>query len=162
QLAGAEERLAMVEAPQKHGLSLPLREAIYAFFDRWLGGRKVEDKSNEIAVKPRPANELLVCKEGQVNVTFKSQHLLTLALEDFDAGQKRAGPRAPLTELLRLDPAEADYRSVELAGGGPAVATLLVCINGNEGRPLQDETAFLTALMRQGDTVVAIDPRGVG
>src|SRR5205814_1605946 len=38
QVAGAADAIAMVEAAEKHGLSLPLRKAIYAFFDRWLGG----------------------------------------------------------------------------------------------------------------------------
>src|SRR5947208_9346164 len=83
-LAGAAERVAMVEAAEKHGLSLPLRKAIYPFFDRWLAGRTVATEASEIAVKPRPATDLLVCKGEQVNVTFQSRHLLTLALDEFD------------------------------------------------------------------------------
>jgi dienelactone hydrolase len=162
QVAGAAERLAMVEAAEKHGLSLPLRKATYAFFDRWLAGRTGEGEASEIAVKPRLAKELLVCQDEQVNITFRSRHLLTLALEEFDRREKPARDRVPLTELLRLDPKEADYRITEIAGGKPSDTTLVVCVNGNESRPWQEEAAFLQALEKQGQAVVVIDPRGVG
>jgi dienelactone hydrolase len=162
QVAGAAERLAMVEAAEKHGLSLPLRKAIYAFFDRWLAGRKVEGETSEIAVKPRPVKELLVCKDGQVNVTFASRHLLTLALDEFDNRKKPARERIPLADLLRLDPNEADYRAVEIAKGKPGDQTLAICVNGNETRPWQEEKAFLQALEKHGHAVVVLDPRGVG
>jgi dienelactone hydrolase len=162
QVAGAAERVAQVEAAAKHGLSPPLRKAIYAFFDRWLAGRKAEAGAGEVAVKPRPARELLVCKDGQVNVTFRSRHLLTLALEEFDRRREPARGRAPLAQLLRLDPKEADYRAFEVAGGKPGGQTLVVCVNGNESRPWQQEKAFLRALEKRGHEVVVIDPRGVG
>jgi pimeloyl-ACP methyl ester carboxylesterase len=95
-------------------------------------------------------------------VTFRSRHLLTLALDEFD---RRKGPvrdRTALAGLLRLDPKEADYRAFEVAGGKPAGQTLVVCVNGNESRPWQEEKAFLRALERRGHAVVVIDPRGVG
>jgi dienelactone hydrolase len=161
-VAGATERVAMVEASEKHGLSLPLRQATYTFFDRWLAGRKVETEASEVAVKPRPAKDLLVCKDGQVNVTYQSRHLLTRALDEFDNRKKPARDRTPLAELLRLDPKEADYRIIEIAAGKPADQTLVVCVNGNESRPWQEEKAFLHALEKLGHAVVAIDPRGVG
>lgn len=160
--AGAEERMFMVEAAEKHGLSLPLRKAVYVFFDRWLAKRKVEDEGNEIAVKPRPDKELLVCKEGQVNVTYQSRHLLTLALEEFDRRKKPAREWTTLVELLRLDPKEADYRTVEIAVGKADDSTLVICVNGNESKPWQEEKAFLQALEKRGHAVVVVDPRGVG
>src|SRR5262249_62282605 len=40
--AGATGRIDKVEADARHGLSLPLRKAAYAWFERWLHGRKVE------------------------------------------------------------------------------------------------------------------------
>src|SRR5439155_14703040 len=110
QRAGAAERLTMVEAAEKHGLSLPLRKAIYAFFEHWLARRKVEAEITEIVVQPRPTEDLLVCNDGQVNVTFQSRHLLTVALTEFSSRKKPARDRIPLAELLRLDPKEADYR----------------------------------------------------
>jgi len=162
QLAGAAERVAMVEAAEKHGLSLPLRKAIYAFFDRWLAGRAAESEASEDAVTARPAEDLLVCQAGQVNVTFQSRHLLTLALDEFDSHTQPARVQTPLAELLRLDPKEADYRIYEIAGGMAAGKTLVVCVNGNETRPWQEEKAFLQALHKCGHAVVVVDPRGVG
>src|SRR5207302_10132 len=38
----------------------------------------------------------------------------------------------------------------------------IVCVNGNEARPWQEEPEFLKALERRGLSVVVIDPRGVG
>jgi hypothetical protein len=150
----------MVEAAEKHGLSLPLRKAIYAFFDRWLAGRKGE--AIEIAVKPRPAKDLFVCRDGQVNVTFQSRHLLTLALEEFDSRKKPPRDRKTLLDLLRLDPQDADFRITEVAAGKGADRTLVLCINGNESRPWQEEKTFLEALQQRGHAVVVIDPRGIG
>ncbi len=162
QLAGAAECLALAEAAEKHGLSLPLREASYAFFERWLGGRKVETKAGEIVVRPRAARDLLVCQDGQVNVTFQSRHLLTLALAEFDNRDTPTRTPTPLAELLRLDPQEAEYRTQEIASGQAAGHTLVVCVNGNESRPWQEEKALLRSLGEAGHTIFVVDPRGVG
>jgi cephalosporin-C deacetylase-like acetyl esterase len=161
QVAGATESVSMVEAAEKHGLSLPLRKAIYAFFDRWLAKQKPGAEASEVAVKPRSFKDLLVCKEGQVNVSFQSRHLLTLALDDFNSSKKPPAP-IPLGDLLRLDPKEAHYRIIEIATGKPADQTLLVCVNGNESKPWQEEKVFMQALGKRGHAVVVIDPRGVG
>ena len=162
QVAGVADRIAMAEAAEKHGLSLPLRKAIYAFFDRWLAGRKTEVETNEIHVQPRPAMDLLVCQDGQVNVTLQSRHLFTVALEEFEIRQKPPRHRHALAELLRLDPKESDYRSVEITSGNSPDHTLILCINGNEGSPWQEETLLLQALRERGHAVFVIDPRGVG
>jgi dienelactone hydrolase len=161
QVAGAPERMALVEAAETHGLSLPLRKAIYAFFDQWLAGRKAEAEVSEIAIKPRPPGDLLVCKDGQVNGTFHSRHLLTLALEEFD-GRMKPAERTPLTDLLCKDSKDADYRTFEMVAGKPGDQTLVLCINGNESRPWQDEKVFVEALKKRGHAVIVIDPRGVG
>lgn len=45
-LLGASDRIKMVEANQRHAYSQPLREATYAWFDRWLkgaGGEPVQE-----------------------------------------------------------------------------------------------------------------------
>src|SRR5205823_14045569 len=73
-----------------------------------------------------------------------------------------ARDRTPLAELLHLDPKEADYRAVEIGGGKPEDQTLVICVNGNESRPWQEEKAFLQALAKRGHAVVVVDPRGVG
>ena len=51
EVAGAGERIAMVEAPGPHGLSQPLREAVYGWFGRWLGGSDDPAVAREIAMQ---------------------------------------------------------------------------------------------------------------
>ena len=163
EVAGVAERMHKVEAAEKHGLTLPLRKGVYAFFDRWLAGRKLDGDAEEIPVKVRPYGELLVCKDGQVNLTFRSRHLLTLALDAFDK-EKKPAPKK-LAELLRLDPEHADFRVHELLPGVKGNRTLIVCINGNETRAWQEEFKefdFLKHPRRQGYAIVIVDPRGVG
>lgn len=161
EVVGATERMAMVEAAEKHGLSLPLRKATYAFFDRWLAERNEAGEVREVDVKPRPAKELFVCKEGQVQVTFRSRHLFPIALEEFGKRKVPSGDAAALAELLRQDPGDADFRTFKLADPTSTPSTLVVCINGNECRPWQEERAFLDTLAKRGFAVVVVDPRGV-
>ena len=155
--AGAAERIERVEAVEKHGLTLPLRKAVYGWFERWLGGRK--GSVEEIAVQPRPAKELLVCAGGQVNRTFRSRPLLPLALEEFN--KKKKPPRMPLRDLLRLDPERAHFHATAVVAAREGKA-LVVCVNGNETRDWRQEKAFFQALKRDGVGVVVVDPRGVG
>jgi hypothetical protein len=110
-------------------------------------------------VKPRPAKELLVCAEGQVNRTFQSRPLLPLALEEFR--QKKKSPRMSLNDLLRLDAETADFAIDMIHDLTKTEQTLIVCINGNETRNWQEEKEFLEALGKAGYAVAAIDPRGV-
>ena len=70
-----------MEANERHGLSLPLRSAVYEWFERWLAGRADAERIVEFPITPRPPSELLVCADGQVNRTFRSRPLLPLALE---------------------------------------------------------------------------------
>jgi cephalosporin-C deacetylase-like acetyl esterase len=159
--AGAEDRIALAEAPGKHGLSRPLREAAYAWFGRWLsGGRAGDLPAEEIVVAPRPANDLLVCPDGQVSVSFRARPLLPLALEEFRARGKR--PRVALRELLRPDPAGAAFRLTEVAGGARDGAPLVLCLNGNEAPDWGTEEGLMAALMKRGFAVKTLDPRGVG
>ena len=162
QVSGVAEQIAMAEAAEKHGLSLPLRKTIYAFFDRWLAGHRVEAEATEYRVKPRPAKDLHVCQDGQVNVTLKSRHLFTVALEEFEIRQQPSRERHALAELLRLDPNDSNYRSIEIMSGDPRNDTLILLVNGSESPPWQEETTLLQALRRRGHAVVVIDPRGVG
>jgi dienelactone hydrolase len=158
--AGAAENIERVEVAEKHGLGRPLRQEVVAWFDRHLAGRKVEKAQDEIAVTPRPNRDLLVCKEGQVNLTFRSRHLLTLALQEFDDRKKPA--RKSLTELLQPDAQGADFRLSEITPGAKDSGTLVLCVNGNEGPSWQEEKEVLRALEKEGHRIALIDPRGVG
>src|SRR5207244_3563262 len=117
------------EAPGKHGLSQPLREATYAWFDRWLSGREREP-AIEDAVIPRLAKDLRACPDGQVSVSFRSRPLLPLALEEFRARGKR--PRRSLKDLVRPSPDGAAIRIAYTRAGTRAGAPLVLFVNGNE------------------------------
>jgi dienelactone hydrolase len=160
EVAGAGDRIHRAEAEERHGLSKPLRQAIYAWFDRWLYPNQKPPREEEIAVATRPAQELQVCADGQVNVTFRSRPLLPLALEAFRQ-RKPSSPR-PLKELLRLDPASASVLLTEVAAPGKASTIHLLCINGVEAPDWRGEKAFLEALAREGVGATVADPRGVG
>ena len=156
-VAGVPDRIAIAEADEKHGLTLPLRKAAYTWLERWLADRK--ESADEIAVTPRPAKDLLVCGDGQVNTAFKSRHLLPLALEEFRASPKR--PRAKLKDLLRLDPKGAHYQETVFGRDGKGDGVVLL-INGNETPDWREEKKLLEALGGAGYLVRVIDPRGVG
>ncbi len=158
EVAGARERIERVEAAERHGMSLPLRKAAYGFFDRWLGER-TEPRTEELSLTPRPVNELLVCTDGQVNVTFHSRPLLPLALEEFQ--RRKKSPQTPLRELLRLDPDQAAPNTTEIAVGNLNPRATLILINGNESADWRDEKDFLHALSPEHRLTV-VDPRGTG
>jgi cephalosporin-C deacetylase-like acetyl esterase len=160
EVAGAGERIAQAEAAEKHALSLPLRLAVYEWFERWLAGRKLEGAIKEVPVTPRPDKDLLVCADGQVNSTFQSRPLLPLAWAEFKNKAKPA--RKPLRELVRLDPELADFALTEVHPVANKGQTLVVCINGNEAPSWQDEKAFLDAVGKAGFAAATVDPRGVG
>jgi pimeloyl-ACP methyl ester carboxylesterase len=160
EIAGVPDRVKRVEADERHGLTPPLRKAVYAWFEQWLGNRHVTDSVEEIAVTPRPAGELLVCTSGQVNQTFQSRPLLSLALEEFDRRGKPS--RVPLRDLLGLDPELANPVISEISRRSGDGKTLVLCVNGNEARDWREETELLRALARHGLAVSVIDPRGVG
>ena len=156
----SHERLSLVEAQEKHGLTLPLRMAAYAWFDHWLFHRKEPvTPTPELAVEPRPAPQLLVCDQGQVNLSFKSRPLLPLALEEFQNRTKP--PRKSLADVLRLDAEGTDFHLTELTPITPN-QTLVLCVNGNESPDWREEKNFLAALAQANLGVAIVDPRGVG
>ena len=102
-------------------------------------------RSPEIAVRPRPDKELLVCPDGQVNVSLRSRPFLPMAWEEFERKPKPA--RIPLRDLLGLDPGPGEPprhrdRAVRPGSGQTAV----VLINGNESRDWREETELLKAV----------------
>jgi cephalosporin-C deacetylase-like acetyl esterase len=160
EVAGFGDRVARAEAAERHGLTLPLRTAVYAWFDRWLAGRKDGAPVAEVAIRPRPDKELLVCPDGQANVSLRSRPLLPMAWEEFERKPKAA--RSPLRDLLGLDPDRADPLVTEIAGATGAGRTTVVLINGNESRDWREETELLEAVKGLGYSIIVVDPRGVG
>src|SRR5262249_40375558 len=148
EVAGAADRFGKAEADAGHGLSVALRQAAYAWFDRWLLERK-EPREEEITVKPRPAKELLVCADGQVNGTFRSRPLLPLAVEAF-RNRKPKPPGVALKDLLGLDPEVADCHLTKRDAVGKPGQTHVLCINGNESPEWQTEAGFVATLGKAG------------
>lgn len=160
EVAGVGQNIERAEAAERHGLSLPLRRAVYDWFERHLAGRQPPGLLEEIKVTPRPTKELLVCPTGQVNQALLSRSLLPLALVEL---QRRSKPaRAPLRNLLPLDPAHADFRLTEVAAGSTPPLATIVLLNGNESRDWRDEKALLADLAGRRYRLVVLDPRGVG
>jgi cephalosporin-C deacetylase-like acetyl esterase len=158
EVAGASDHLAHAFAEEKHGLSLPLRKAVYAFFERWLAAREADHE--EVGFEPRPTRELQVCADGQVNLTFRSRPLLPLTMEHFRA--RKQTPHSPLKTLLRLDPESGDFRTTDIAAAAKPGRTLLLLVNGNESRGWEEEKQLLGTLARPGYAISVVDPRGVG
>ncbi|MFO0953765.1 MAG: acetylxylan esterase [Isosphaeraceae bacterium] len=158
--AGAGDRIAQAESPARHGLTLPLREAVYGWFGRWLLNQGDGSPEREIPVKPRPAGSLNVCADGQAAVTLRSRPLLPMALEHFRTRPK--SDRKPLREVLRID-LDAASPVLTHVGGDPArAASLVLCVNGNETPDWREQKAFLDALVSAGHAVAVVDPRGAG
>lgn len=158
EVAGAAERIERVEAAEHHGMTLPLRRAVYGFFDRSLAGR-TNPSTDELPIMPRPAAQLFVCASGQVNVTFHSRPLLPMALGQFQ--RRKPAPRAALVDLLRMDGADAAPNVEEIASGGKKPRAALLLINGNETRDWREETEFLRA-MSPSNRIWVVDPCGAG
>jgi dienelactone hydrolase len=159
EVARAADRFSKIEADAAHGLSITLREAAYDWFDRWLLERK-ETRKDEIEITPRQTKDLLVCADGQVNVTYKSRPLLPLALELFRKQKEK--PRVALKDLLGLDPDRADFHLVKTEAVGKPEKLHVVCVNGNEGAEWQGADTLIAALGKSGVGMTVVDPRGVG
>jgi len=157
----AADHISQAIAPEKHGLSLPLREATYAFFDRWLLEKPTDDAPviKEIAVKPRQASDLLVCPEGQVSVTYRSRHLLAVAGDEF--GARRAAKKGPLKSVLRLEGEVGAPHLTTLVAAKPGKPHLLL-VNGNELPLWEDEKEFMATMKQSRFGATIASPRGVG
>ncbi len=160
EVAGAGEKLAMVEAAERHGLSLPLRLGVYEFFDRWLAERETPGPVEELPVTPRSASELLACPDGQVSTSFHSQPLLPLAWEQFQ--QAPQAERKPLQQLLRLDKSPAAPQRINISTAGKTADTVLLFVSGNESSDWREESETLKTLAAPNRSVAIVEPRGVG
>ncbi|MFM7590312.1 MAG: hypothetical protein ACKO85_00825, partial [Isosphaeraceae bacterium] len=160
QVAGASEKIAKVEAENRHSLSRPLREAVYGWFAHWLAGEPGMKPSPEIEIKPRPDSDLQVCPDGQVSVSFRSRNLLDVAVEEFQSTKKPK--KMSIREILKPDLTNANpliaERGATLKNGQP----MIIFINGNEGSDWRNANGFVKKLHENGFGTVLIEPRGMG
>jgi dienelactone hydrolase len=96
-LAGAADRIDWSSTPGGHGISPPGREAMAAFFQKWLAGGK-GDARDEPDARLAPA-DLQVTETGQVSTSLHARTIADLVAE-------HAPPRAALAST----PAEAEHQ----------------------------------------------------
>ena len=159
EVAGHADRISMVEAPFRHSLSQPLREAIYGWFSRWLANEKYPDMS-EKPIKEIPLKDLQVCKDGQVQVAFQSRHLFDVALDEFRKAPGSA--KKPLSQVIHLNIGSADPYIPDVTFKIPNLKSWVICINGNETPDWRESKEFIETLSRAGHRLIFLDPRGVG
>jgi len=135
---GVPERLKMVEFDHRHVYSQPLREAAYAWFDRWLKGSEGEAHEPEIvterdeALRCTPTGQLITSLGGKRLYDFNRQEADRL-LQQLRARRGEPGFRAGLGRSIRerlalpSDPIDPRARKIaEKEVGGLAIEKLLV------------------------------------
>jgi dienelactone hydrolase len=165
EIAGVGERIERAEANERHGLTLPLRVAVYQWFDHWLAGKPAGAPAAEFPVVPRADKELQVCPAGQVNSSFRSRHLLPLALSEFDRRKQQTHPfdqESFCRDVLSVDAGQASPVITEIGPAAGSGRPIVLCINGNETNDWREEKAFLQEMGHRGYSVAVVDPRGVG
>lgn len=135
---GVPERLKMVEFDHLHMYSQPLREATYAWFDRWLKGSEAEAHEPEIvteseeALRSTPTGQLITSLGGKWLHDFNRQEADRL-LQQLQARRGEPGFRAGLSRRIRerlalpSDPIDPRARKIaETEVGNLAIEKLLV------------------------------------
>jgi cephalosporin-C deacetylase-like acetyl esterase len=124
-LYGAQDRIAWHVGPGPHGTPQPSREAIYAWFIKWL--KNGQGDEGEPAVKPEAPQNLLVTATGQVNTALGSETIHTL-------NRKRA---ADLIRKSAPEPARlaAEVRRLAVVGVQPGGAPPPVTVHRSVSRP---------------------------
>jgi hypothetical protein len=102
---GRQAQLRWVETPTPHGLAYALRTHIYAWFERWLKGREIE-QIDEPPVRPERDETLWVGRTGNVVRDFSSKTPVDLARQRAPQ-QAGAVTQSDLSRLLRLQPVPA-------------------------------------------------------
>ena len=182
---GAPDRLARVENDATHGWSQPLREGAYRALGTWLGRPGLDPAELPVVAETEAA--LRVTTTGQLATSLGTR---TVRAINADQARALASSRAPVTEatlrtLAGLTTAATEPRVVQRAGNpwSPAGERLLlevepgVRVQARLRRPasaavsftlLADErgatsrTEVIEQLVREGQTVLAIDVRGTG
>jgi cephalosporin-C deacetylase-like acetyl esterase len=177
---GAAGKLAMVEADDGHGYTLPRREAGYRWFTRWLQGR--EDTSPEQEVVIATEQELACTPTGQVLTSLGGESVYSLNVARMEALRK-PGSVADLRRLTRFEKREKPLLVQPLGGDarmrkliyqtepGIWVPAVLFEPAGEGRKPAvvvvhgRGKSASMEAVRKHldaGRVVLSIDVRGVG
>lgn len=126
-ILGHPERMALVEANEKHGFSRRLREGAARFFARWLQGRFIEIKEPE-NVPVREDAELQVTPKGQVLLLDDAQSIF----DWFAADEKQMDAQRPPLTRDRLQQITGIRRAAEL----PPMEGTMFLRRADQPRPL--------------------------
>jgi hypothetical protein len=182
---GASDRLARVENDATHGWTQPLREGAYRALGAWLGRPGLDPTEQPVVAESETA--LRVTTTGQLATSLGSR---TVRAINADEARERAASRPPVTEaqlraLVGLTAAAVEPRVVQRAGNpwSPAGERLLIEVEPGVRlqavlrRPASAAASFtlladergatargelVEQLVRQNQTVLAIDVRGTG
>jgi hypothetical protein len=78
---GADEKLSMVEADDKHGFTLPRRLAVYRWMNRWL--KDIDRAIDESPVGIESDEDLRCTPSGQVTVSLPGETIFSLNRAEF-------------------------------------------------------------------------------
>jgi len=185
---GAGERIAMTEADDGHGYSLPRRLAAYRWFARWLKGTAGEVSEREAPIARE--DELWATETGQVATSLGGETVFTLNRKRAQALRRPGAPlgRQELSRILAFakpagTPTIRSFGVLERTGyridklvyesePGIEVPALLAIPEAPagakpaailiHGRGKSAARAEMEALLKAGFIVLAIDARGLG
>ena len=170
---GLEERVKLVEVPAHHDYNQPMREAAYAWFNRWLG---LEVDAVEAPWQPEPPERLWSTASGQVLTSLGGETVRSLnrqratrlvppepALPDVAAAQRYAAAvRVAVQELLgSVATPAAD--ATRLVGSGTLHGRRAeqVVFDSEPDLPIPG-VVLLPELPASGRSVLFLDDRGKG
>ncbi len=171
-LLDAESQISWVVGPGPHGTPPEVRQAIYAWFRRWLVASTAEVP--EVAVKIFPDHELWATKTGQVSTDLGARDVVEIIRERWLARPRTTTPPAPLTtpsqrpatRLMKETIEEGLRVRYQLLESEPGlwIATKLIEPEKPDHRAvlMLEPAPLAMTLARQGVRVLTIRARGIG
>ena len=172
-LYDAEDRIKWVVGPGGHGTPREVREAIYAWFLRWLGPADPSATATEKTLDLRPDHEFRVGEVGQVSTDFHSRELYEVIREAAAMAPRKIDVAQAMRDLIGHKPPakirrepdgtvqfEPDAglsltaRLLMMPGSGRRPATLVV-----QNQPEPSERA--REIAASGEVVLVLVPRGL-
>ncbi len=94
---GADEKLSMIEADDKHGFTLPRRLAAYRWMNRWLKG--VDRAIEESPIEVESEADLRCTPSGQVTVSLTGETIFSLNRAESDRIKRRRQAPSTVNDL---------------------------------------------------------------
>lgn len=172
-LYDAPDRLKWVVGPGGHGTPRMVREAIYAWFLKWLGPAGTGPTATETALDFRPDHEFRVGEVGQVAIDFHSRELHEVIRESAAVAPRKVDVARSMRELI-AHRAPAKVRrgpdgTVEFEpDAGLRLTARLLMLPGTGRRPATlvvqnqlEPSERARAIAESGNIVLILVPRGL-